>query len=167
MAQLSRRNFLAGSMVAAAGGASLVLGGCSTAKPSTAKSGQVAGSGSATGKGGELVVETVLENGTLLHINVQKSQESFGVGTEAMDILNQLIVDGQTLNVDTVSGATSIGNSFNEYGIRPAFCVNSSAKIKKKEGIVNGKKVYVNRNPPPRARGRGPRRVPRPRGGAA
>ncbi|WP_283170780.1 flavocytochrome c [Curtanaerobium respiraculi] len=112
MAQLSRRNFLAGSMVAAAGGASLVLGGCSTAKPSTAKSGQVAGSGSATGKGGELVVETVLENGTLLHINVQKSQESFGVGTEAMDILNQLIVDGQTLNVDTVSGATISSMAF-------------------------------------------------------
>ena len=41
------------------------------------------------------------------------------------------------------NGGVSIGNSFNEYGIRPAFCVDSSAKIKKKEGIINGKKVYV------------------------
>ena len=41
------------------------------------------------------------------------------------------------------NGGVSIGNSFNEYGIRPAFCVDSSAKIKKKEGIVYGEKVYV------------------------
>ena len=43
----------------------------------------------------------------------------------------------------TYDGMLSSDNSFNEYGIRPAFCVDSSAKIKKKEGIVNGKKVYV------------------------
>ena len=43
----------------------------------------------------------------------------------------------------TDDGGVSIGNSFSLYGIRPAFCVDSSAKIKKKEGIVNGKKVYV------------------------
>ena len=43
----------------------------------------------------------------------------------------------------TDDGGVSIGNSFSLYGIRPAFCVDSSAKIKKKAGIVNGKKVYV------------------------
>ena len=43
----------------------------------------------------------------------------------------------------TDEGALSGCNSFNEYGIRPAFCVDSLAKIKKKEGIVYGKKVYV------------------------
>ena len=41
------------------------------------------------------------------------------------------------------NGGVSIGNSFNEYGIRPAFCVDSQVKIKKKEGIVYGEKVYV------------------------
>ena len=41
------------------------------------------------------------------------------------------------------NGGVSIGNSFNEYGIRPAFCVDFSAKIIKKEGIVYGKEVYV------------------------
>ena len=41
------------------------------------------------------------------------------------------------------NGGVSIGNSFNEYGIRPAFCVDSLAKIKKKEGIIDGKEVYV------------------------
>ena len=43
----------------------------------------------------------------------------------------------------TYDGMLSSDNSFSGYGIRPAFCVDSSAKIKKKEGIVNGKKVYV------------------------
>ena len=41
------------------------------------------------------------------------------------------------------NGGVSIGNSFNEYGIRPAFCVDSLAKIKKKEGIIDGEKVYI------------------------
>ena len=40
-------------------------------------------------------------------------------------------------------GKLSIGNSFGKHGIRPAFCVNSLTKIKKKEGIDDGKKVYV------------------------
>ena len=39
-------------------------------------------------------------------------------------------------------GAPSIGNAFSLYGSRPAFCVDSSAKIKKKEGIIDGKEVY-------------------------
>mgnify|MGYP000246137327 CR=1 FL=1 len=43
----------------------------------------------------------------------------------------------------THDGKLGTGNSFSGYGIRPAFCVDSLAKIKKKEGIVNGKKVYV------------------------
>ena len=43
----------------------------------------------------------------------------------------------------TYDGTVSIGNAFSLYGIRPAFCVDSLAKIKKKEGIVNGEKVYV------------------------
>ena len=43
----------------------------------------------------------------------------------------------------TDDGGVSIGNSFSLYGIRPAFCVDSSAKIKKKEGVIDGKEVYV------------------------
>ena len=43
----------------------------------------------------------------------------------------------------TYEGTLCIGNAFSLYGIRPAFCVDSLAKIKKKEGIVNGEKVYV------------------------
>ena len=40
-------------------------------------------------------------------------------------------------------GKLSLGNSFGKHGIRPAFCVDSLAKIKKKAGIIEGKEVYV------------------------
>jgi len=40
-------------------------------------------------------------------------------------------------------GKLSLGNSFGKHGIRPAFCVDSLAKIKKKAGIVGRKEVYV------------------------
>ena len=43
----------------------------------------------------------------------------------------------------TYDGMLSSDNSFSGYGIRPAFCVDSLAKIKKKEGIIDGKEVYV------------------------
>ncbi len=43
----------------------------------------------------------------------------------------------------TYDGALSSWNAYGQCGIRPAFCVDSLAKIKKKVGIVEGKEVYV------------------------
>ena len=43
----------------------------------------------------------------------------------------------------TYDGMLASDNSFSGYGIRPAFCVDSLTKIKKKEGIIDGKEVYV------------------------
>ena len=40
-------------------------------------------------------------------------------------------------------GQLSSANTYDKFGIRPAFCVDSAEKIIEKEGIVNGKKVYV------------------------
>ena len=40
-------------------------------------------------------------------------------------------------------GALGSCNAYAKCGIRPAFCVDSLAKIKKKAGIVEGKEVYV------------------------
>ena len=40
-------------------------------------------------------------------------------------------------------GQLSSANTSDKFGIRPAFCVDSAQKIIEKEGIVNGKKVYV------------------------
>mgnify|MGYP006866515042 FL=1 len=43
----------------------------------------------------------------------------------------------------TQDGQLSLANTYDKFGIRPAFCVDSAEKIIEKEGIVNGKKVYV------------------------
>lgn len=43
----------------------------------------------------------------------------------------------------TQDGQLSSANTYDKFGIRPAFCVDSAEKIIEKEGIVNGKKVYV------------------------
>lgn len=40
-------------------------------------------------------------------------------------------------------GQLSSANTYDKFGIRPAFCVDSAEKIIEKEGIANGKKVYV------------------------
>ena len=40
-------------------------------------------------------------------------------------------------------GALGSWNAYTKCGIRPAFCVDSLAKIKKKAGIIEGKEVYV------------------------
>ena len=43
----------------------------------------------------------------------------------------------------TYDGALGSWNSYDQGGIRPAFCVDSLAKINKKAGIVEGKEVYA------------------------
>ena len=43
----------------------------------------------------------------------------------------------------TYDGALGSWNAYAKCGIRPAFCVDSLAKIKKKVGIIEGKEVYV------------------------
>ena len=43
----------------------------------------------------------------------------------------------------TYDGALGSWNAYAKCGIRPAFCVDSLAKIKKKAGIIEGKEVYV------------------------
>ena len=108
MAELSRRQFLTGAALATAGGA-LTLGGCAP-KGSAAKApsdeASVATVGSGMGKHGSIQVEENKKNGAIERIDVLDSRESAGLGDVCMDKLGKLIVEGQTLNVDVVSGAS-------------------------------------------------------------
>ena len=108
MAELSRRQFLTGAALATAGGA-LTLGGCAP-KGSAAKApsdeASVATVGSGMGKHGSIQVEVITKNGAIERIDVLDSRESAGLGDVCMDKLGKLIVEGQTLNVDVVSGAS-------------------------------------------------------------
>ncbi|MEG1512619.1 MAG: flavocytochrome c [Raoultibacter sp.] len=112
MAEISRRNFLTGSALAALGGG-LALAGCS---PAGSKGSSAAGDGayvgSAMGKHGNFDIEVVMKGGAIERINVLESNETLGLGDVAMDTMSKLIVDKQTLNVDTVSGATLTSMAF-------------------------------------------------------
>ena len=117
MSNLSRRNFIAGGAVAALGG-TLALAGCApTGKSGSGQKGASgegarAWTGTANGKGGELSVEVITEGDSIARINLVKSRESYGVGTAAMDVLTDLVIDNQTLNVDMVTGATVTSMAF-------------------------------------------------------
>lgn len=112
MSNLSRRNFITGGALAAIGGTFALAGCAPQGKSGTQAAGAVEGSGaqswtgSANGKGGPIEVEVITEGSNIARINILKSRESYGVGTTGMDIVSDLIVNNQTLNVDTVSGAT-------------------------------------------------------------
>ena len=117
MDRFSRRQFITGGAVAALGG-TLALAGCAPSGSSNAKgsngagSGSSAGIGSGMGKHGQFDVEVMVTDGNLDRITVLNSRETPGMGDVAMEELTQLIVDNQTLNVDTVSGATLSSMAF-------------------------------------------------------
>lgn len=117
MERFSRRQFITGGAVAALGG-TLALAGCAPSGSSNAKgsngagSGSSAGIGSGMGKHGQFDVEVMVTDGNLDRITVLNSRETPGMGDVAMEELTQLIVDNQTLNVDTVSGATLSSMAF-------------------------------------------------------
>ena len=62
--------------------------------------------GSGMGKHGNFDVEVSVTDGDIDRITVLDSRETPGLGDVAMEKMTQAIIDGQTLNVDTVTGAT-------------------------------------------------------------
>lgn len=142
MAGLSRRKFLTGSALAAVGG-SLALAGCA---PSGKKggggssgAGSSAGMGSGMGKHGNFNVEVMVTDGKLDRITVLDSRETPGMGDVAMERLTKLMVDNQTLNVDTVSGATLSSMAFTS-AVAQAL---DAAGQKSSEWKKRGKATYV------------------------
>jgi len=129
MERMSRRTFITAAGAAALGG-TLALAGCAPSASGNGKSGTTAADGAWVGTGmgkhGEIEVETVVKDGAITRINVLKSRETQGMGDTAIDELSQLIIDNQTLSVDTVSGATlssmaflaAVGDGLNQSGAK-------------------------------------------------
>ena len=110
MKDLSRRSFITAGALAAVGSAA-ALAGC--APKSGGKTASAGSDGAWVGHGiGDMDIEVVTEGGSITRINVLKSRETQGMGDVAIDELSQLIVDNQTLNVDTISGATLTSMAF-------------------------------------------------------
>ena len=87
----------------------LVLCLAAGAVADAAVSGTFEGAGS--GKGGDIRVSVVLEDGKLSSITVLESNES-KIIDEAMDILAARMVAGNTVDVDSVAGATLTSAGF-------------------------------------------------------
>ena len=118
MERFSRRQFIAGGAIAAIGG-TLALAGCTPSGSSDSKNaaaseanGAKTAIGSGMGKHGEFNVEVSVTDGAIDRITVLDSRETPGMGDTAMKKLTKLIIDGQTLNVDAVSGATLSSMAF-------------------------------------------------------
>lgn len=112
MKGVSRRNFIAAGGVAAIGGA-LALAGCA---PQGSGAGKESNSGTAVGTGmgkhGSFNVEVSMKDGAIDRITVLDSRETPGIGDAAMDAMTDQIIAGQTLDVDSVSGATLSSMAF-------------------------------------------------------
>ena len=113
MKDLSRRSFITAGALAAVGSAA-ALAGCApkSGGKTTSAGSDGAWVGHGIGKHGDMDIEVVTEGGSITRINVLKSRETQGMGDVAIDELSQLIVDNQTLNVDTISGATLTSMAF-------------------------------------------------------
>lgn len=90
----------------------LSLCACSSSNSTaTGVSGTFAGKGS--GKGGDINVEVTLENSEITAITVKSHNES-DIICEAMDILTEKMIEGNTANVDSIAGATLTSAGFKQ-----------------------------------------------------
>ena len=68
----------------------------------------------ATGNNGDIKIEVEFNENSIVGVSVVESKETEGLGDVAIDKLISQIVDGQTLAVDVVSGATNSCNALLE-----------------------------------------------------
>ena len=65
----------------------------------------------AQGNNGDVTVEVEVSDSAILSVTVTEHAETPGVGTPALEIIPAAIVEGQTLAVDAVTGATNSSNA--------------------------------------------------------
>ena len=70
----------------------------------------VTGIGTAKGFGGDVTVTVTLENGVIVAMTAEGANETPGIGTPALDSIPAAMVAGNTVNVDTMTGATWTSN---------------------------------------------------------
>lgn len=68
----------------------------------------------AKGNNGDVTVEVVFSDTAIVSVQVTNHKETEGIYEKAVDEIPQAIVGGQTLKVDTVSGATHTSNAIIE-----------------------------------------------------
>lgn len=104
----------AGGLVSLAGCSSQTVTSQKEASTTSGEAGDVGSSATADvmGKRGSFDVEVVLSDGRITHIYTPGANETPGVGDVAIEKITELVVRDQTLNIDTVSGATITSFAF-------------------------------------------------------
>jgi urocanate reductase len=100
---MSKNNILGKVAVAVLFGAAAVLGGvagCST------KKGSGTFTGTAKGMGGDVTVTLTLEDGKITDVKAEGPNETPTIGGPVLESLPKVMLEANSVNVDTVSGAT-------------------------------------------------------------
>ena len=131
---------------------SLMLAGCKgepktgadpNAKPALYKPGTYTGEGD--GMGGKVKVSVKVDEYKILEVNVLENDETKGIGDTAIEKIPPMIVEGQTLSVDAVTGATLTSNAILtavEAALKEAGADISKLKTVAENETVNDDKTY-------------------------
>lgn len=83
-------------------------------------------SGEGQGHGGKILIDLTIQGGAITAIDVKENNETPGIA-DAMNVLTDQMIAGNTLDVDTISGATYTSQGFIE-AVEDAFAKSGAAK---------------------------------------
>ena len=101
--------------------------------------------GEGDGMGGKVKVSVKVDDNKILEINVLENDETQGIGDAAIDKIPSMIIEGQTLAVDAVTGATITSNAILtavEAALKEAGADISKLMVKSEGETVNNDKTY-------------------------
>lgn len=106
--------------------------------------------GTAKGLGGDVNVTLTLKDSVITDVKAEGKQETEGIGTKALEQLPGEMVEGNTINVDGVSGATVTSDAIKEAakealksaGLNPDDYATANAG-KKEEDVTKDADVVV------------------------
>ena len=108
---MKKKNVLASLLLAGA----MVLTACGGSASSTSAAGGVSGSFTGTAKGmGEVSVTLTLTDNVITDCTAKGDEETSGIGSVVIEQFPGEVVEGNTINLDSISGATITSNAFVE-----------------------------------------------------
>ena len=108
---MKKKNVLASLLLAGA----MFLTACGGSASSTSAAGGVSGSFTGTAKGmGEVSVTLTLTDNVITDCTAKGDEETSGIGSVVIEQFPGEVVEGNTINLDSISGATITSNAFVE-----------------------------------------------------
>ena len=137
---MKKKNVLASLLLAGA----MFLTACGGSASSTSAAGGVSGSFTGTAKGmGEVSVTLTLTDNVITDCTAKGDEETSGIGSVVIEQFPGEVVEGNTINLDSISGATITSNAFVE-AAKAALTeagLNSDDYMAKADKTANGETV--------------------------